>query len=60
MALIEVAVLAIERADGLRVHQLHRQVAVLDPGGGQRGERGAPELVGRVDEVELDQGRPAA
>jgi hypothetical protein len=35
-------------------------VAVLDPGGGQRGERGAPELVGRVDEVELDQGRPAA
>jgi hypothetical protein len=49
-------VLAVERADGVRVHQLHRQVAVLDPGRGQRREGRPAELLRSVDEVQLDQG----
>jgi hypothetical protein len=31
-------------------------VAVGDAGGGERGERGGAQLLGRVDELQLDQG----
>ncbi|MGH2822602.1 MAG: hypothetical protein ACRDLY_06165 [Thermoleophilaceae bacterium] len=36
-------------------HELHRQVAVLDPGRRQRRERRGAQVLGSVDEVELDQ-----
>ena len=53
---IEVAVLAIQRPDGVGVHQLHRQVAVLDPGGRERGQGRSAELLRGVYEVQVDQG----
>ena len=54
---VDAAVLAVQRADPLRVHELDREVAVLDAGRGERGQRGSAQLLGHVDEVELDQRR---
>jgi hypothetical protein len=42
-------VVAIELADALRVHQLDRQVTVLDARGGERGERRLAQLLGGLD-----------
>ena len=52
---VAAAVLAVERADAPGVHELERQVAVLHPGRGERGERGCAQLLRSLDEVYLDQ-----
>jgi hypothetical protein len=52
---VATAVLAIEPADAVLVDELDRQVAFVDSGRGKRGERRSPQLLGRVDELYLDQ-----
>jgi hypothetical protein len=49
------AVAAVELPDAILADELDRQVAVLDPGRRQRGERRRAQGLGRIDEVELDQ-----
>jgi hypothetical protein len=49
-------VLAVQLVDARRARELDRQVAVLDTGGGQGGERRAAQLLGDADEIDLDQG----
>jgi hypothetical protein len=48
-------VLAVERADLARADELDREVAVVDPGRRERGQGRPAELLGRVDELDLDQ-----
>jgi hypothetical protein len=48
-------VLAVELLDAARVDQLDREVAVRDARRRQRRQRRRAQLVGRADEVELDQ-----
>jgi hypothetical protein len=48
-------VLAVERADAVLADELDGQVALLDAGRTERGEGGGAQLLGRADEVELDQ-----
>jgi hypothetical protein len=48
-------VVTVELADGGGVDEGDRQVAVVDPGGGERRSRRALQLLGSIDEVELDQ-----
>ena len=53
---VDAAMLAIQLVDAAGRDELDRQVAVLDPGRLERRQRRAPQLVGNVDEVDLDQG----
>jgi hypothetical protein len=48
-------VLAVERADLGLAYELYREMAVVDPRRRERGEGGPAELLGRVDELDLDQ-----
>jgi hypothetical protein len=53
---IGAALLAIERTNRVLADELDGEVAVLDAGRRERRERRTAELLGRVDEVDLDQG----
>jgi hypothetical protein len=48
-------VLAVQLADASLSDELDREMPVVDPGGGERGEGRPSERFRRVDEVELDQ-----
>jgi hypothetical protein len=48
-------VLAVERPDALLVDELYRKMAVLDPRCGERGQRRSAQLLGRADELDVDQ-----
>jgi hypothetical protein len=47
--------LAVELADALGIHQLDGQVSVGHARGRESGERGRPQLLGGLDELQLDQ-----
>jgi hypothetical protein len=54
---VEPAMLAVQLLDPRRRDELDREMAVLDSRGGERRERGAPELLRDLDELYLDQVR---
>ena len=49
--------LAVERADLPLAYELDREVAVVDPRRRERGQGRPAELLGCVDELDLDQRR---
>jgi len=48
-------VVAVERPDAVLVDELDREVALFDARRGERGQRRSAQLLGRADELDVDQ-----